>query len=378
MENIVIVGGGISGLYLAHSLLKRGERRIHIYEATDRLGGRIYERRFHDFNAPMGGSMIRLSDTRVIKLCQELNLDLKRVDATLMSEESQFINDMVERIINAYEPSKYGMNVSVMDFLKMNFTDEEVTKYVNYSIYRDFTLSSIHEYVMDYPITDHLQVPVSSFVVKGGYSRLIDALVKSVKDLVTIRLNTPIRKVTNKFIITEDGSKKKYDSLFWTVTENNKQLLLNSFPKMKILNSILGVPFLKMYAYVDSTKDLPSIVVGGILGKMFPLSKNILMIVYTDGKYADELYGKIKDMGQEELKSFIQNLVREVNGFENVELLDLTYKYWEAGIHQYRTYPVTIRRRYDNITLIGEAVSRNHGWAEGALESINGILNKKV
>ena len=373
MESIVIAGGGISGLYLAYRLLRRGERRIHIYEATERLGGRIYERRFHDFNAPMGGSMIRISDSRVIRLCQELNLDLKRVDATLMSEESAFVNDMIERILNAYEPSKYDRDVTVMDFLKRNFTEEEVTKYVNYSIYRDYTSGSIHEYIMDYPITDHLQVPVSSFVVKGGYSRLIDALVNSVKDRVTIHLNTPIRKVTDKFIITANGSRKKYDRLFWTVTESNKQILLDSFPRMNILKTIMGVPFLKMYAYVESTKDLPSIVVGGVLGKMFPLSKNILMVVYTDGQYADQLYSQIKDLDQDSTKTLIQGMVNQVGGFERVELLDITYKYWSTGIHQFASYPSNIRRRYDNVYLIGEAMSRNHGWAEGALESVEAI-----
>lgn len=42
--DVVIVGGGISGLYTAESLLRHGkETKVCVFERDARLGGRIYD-----------------------------------------------------------------------------------------------------------------------------------------------------------------------------------------------------------------------------------------------------------------------------------------------------------------------------------------------
>ena len=39
-SKIAIIGGGITGITAAYELLKCGYKNVHLYEATDRLGGR--------------------------------------------------------------------------------------------------------------------------------------------------------------------------------------------------------------------------------------------------------------------------------------------------------------------------------------------------
>ena len=46
-KNIVIIGGGISGLAAASKLIKSGHKNVRILEASDRLGGRIYSHKFN-------------------------------------------------------------------------------------------------------------------------------------------------------------------------------------------------------------------------------------------------------------------------------------------------------------------------------------------
>jgi hypothetical protein len=370
----VIIGAGIAGLYAAYKL-KDYPGDVHIFEASDRIGGRIYEIEFHGYKAPMGASMIRLTDTSMIRLCRELGLELKLIDATLESKETKFINDMIERIIKKYDP-KLPLDVSVLEYLRQNFTSEEVEKYIDHSIYRDYLDSSIHEYLFHYPITDHLQEPMQGFVVKGGYSRLIDALYNQVKEFATIHLQEPIVKVTPQYIVTAEGKRKKYDLLYWTVTQENKHIIQNLLPETtKVMNNIYGVPFLTMYAHVDSATKYPEMVVGGLLGKMYPLGKNVLMVGYTDHVYAEHLYKNLQGFSEKnQLIDYVQGLVRQNAGFEDVVIKDLIYKYWPVGIHQNLKYVETNRQRYGKVFLIGESISQNQGWAEGAVSMVDKVV----
>lgn len=69
-KNILIIGAGISGLYLAYLLEKK--YNITILEARERIGGRIYSVDSHD----MGPSWIWQHHQSILALVQELGLEL--------------------------------------------------------------------------------------------------------------------------------------------------------------------------------------------------------------------------------------------------------------------------------------------------------------
>ena len=41
-RKIAVVGGGVSGLYLADGLVKRGYKHVTLYEKDSRLGGKLH------------------------------------------------------------------------------------------------------------------------------------------------------------------------------------------------------------------------------------------------------------------------------------------------------------------------------------------------
>jgi hypothetical protein len=61
--------------------------------------------------------------------------------------------------------------------------------------------------------------------------------------------------------------------------------------------------------------------------------------------------------------------------------------YWEIGTHYYEPLPEEFEDREDfikkaqhplkNVLVVGEMVSLNQGWVEGALESVEAGLTKK-
>src|SRR5262245_25202179 len=80
-ESIGIVGAGAAGLTAAFRLSAAG-RNVTLYEASDRIGGRMFTRR--DFNADgqfceLGGELVDTNHTALRDLATELGVEIQRI-----------------------------------------------------------------------------------------------------------------------------------------------------------------------------------------------------------------------------------------------------------------------------------------------------------
>lgn len=80
-EPVAIVGGGIAGLTAAYRLMKAGVA-VHLYEAQERFGGRMFTKR--DFNkegmfVELGGELVDTNHEELIALAKELNVPLQNL-----------------------------------------------------------------------------------------------------------------------------------------------------------------------------------------------------------------------------------------------------------------------------------------------------------
>ncbi len=74
-DEVVIIGGGISGLYLAHQLRAK-QQEFRLYEASAQLGGRIKSNAGHDYGASTFGVKDQLLNELIDELkMSKLNLD---------------------------------------------------------------------------------------------------------------------------------------------------------------------------------------------------------------------------------------------------------------------------------------------------------------
>lgn len=81
---IVVVGAGLAGLVAAHRLVQGGARNLRVYDAANRVGGRMFSGR--DAVAPghvaeLGGSFINSDHRDMLALCREFRLQLEDGEA---------------------------------------------------------------------------------------------------------------------------------------------------------------------------------------------------------------------------------------------------------------------------------------------------------
>jgi monoamine oxidase len=74
-KKILIIGGGISGIYLGYLLKKEGFS-IKILEANDRIGGRIYTKKIHNTKVELGATWLWRYNIELLKLCKDLEISL--------------------------------------------------------------------------------------------------------------------------------------------------------------------------------------------------------------------------------------------------------------------------------------------------------------
>jgi len=92
---IAIVGAGAGGLRTAHRLMQYGISS-KIYEAADRVGGRMYsERSFFSDNRVVeyGGELISTEHNAIRNLAHQLNLELEDVNKLSLGDEETYLID---------------------------------------------------------------------------------------------------------------------------------------------------------------------------------------------------------------------------------------------------------------------------------------------
>jgi hypothetical protein len=108
--DIVIIGGGLSGLYTAYRLMKSTNYKIGLFEKESVLGGKIVTEKVDDFLIEYGPQKLEPGlETRVMKLIYELDIDIKKLD------------------------KKKGNNIIFPDITKLNSNEIEICNVYKYS-----------------------------------------------------------------------------------------------------------------------------------------------------------------------------------------------------------------------------------------------------
>lgn len=258
-EDVVIIGGGMSGLTAAHALKKDGIKTT-IYEGRERLGGRTHTHYFNENKTVFyeeGGTTIDDDHTAAIDLAQEVGVELiekgygsskitvisqqKAQETDLLISELEKLrkelkslnktinwNDQMEYNARKGEfrdkpllPHLSNLTPFAKDFLQTYYEDEVGASINQASVYSLLWLKKeMKRYSKLLSMRNNFFVPnvaidklAYHYNVKGGMSCFVNSLANKLGDDTTINLNhilTHIQK-EDKYILTfktEMGEKK--------------------------------------------------------------------------------------------------------------------------------------------------------------------------
>lgn len=167
--------------------------------------------------------------------------------------------------------------------------------------------------------------------------------------------------------------------------------------KQAVSSQLGSQPFLRLYAHVDTStvpgKEFASlikatVVVPNALHKIIPIdpTKGVYMVAYCDNADAVSLRPWLDDTPGNRAK--IGRLVAEALGMRRPPSLKrMCAFFWEEGTHFFRPLSTsTFRDREEflrftlrpiqGLTLLGEGLSRNQGWTQGALERVRDAVHE--
>jgi hypothetical protein len=384
--DVTIIGGGISGLYSAFQIKKMAPKTsILILEKNDEIGGRmdIYDFYNNPVNTGAGVGRKR-KDFVLIDLLDELNIKYKEfpfhVSYSDKINKDINVNKLIKLLNNKYTKKHHK---STFKEFGNQILGEKYKDFVTKIGFSDFEKEDAYDVLNYYGLDDNEDGWIA---LKIDWALLIKKISEKIglKNICVKNQVNNISKTDDLFVV--DTSKKSYFSkkiIIATTIETVSKLL----PNLRIYNQVHGQVFLRVYAKFSN--PIPNLenytIVTGPLKKIIPINikDGVYMIAYTDNKDAISLKKYTKNNLQN--REYFCKLVEKALSIKNLHIKAIKSFYWEIGTHYYDPLkePFTSRREfikqaqhpYDNILVVGEMISENQGWTNGALESVNSVVN---
>lgn len=373
LENIVLIGGGISSLYTAYLIKKKFPGvKYTIIEKDSKCGGRINMSKIDDVYIPTGAQFTRVDKDLILKkLLKDLNIKLDTytldMDYTFKKHDIDEMIKKLNRNINKFDRSKITFKQFASEVLNQDYN-----RFIDMMGYSDFENADIEDTMYNYGLNDNTP---GYKVANVPWNIVIERLIEEIGS-DNIILNTEvnsIKKEDQSFLI---NSKIKCDGIIIGVTINQLRKLLDN----PIYKQIESQNFLKAFAKSNDLNIDKYTIVDSPLRKIVPIKDNIFTITFADNKDARNLKDKNKD--------YFENILsKQFN--EDIKLSSLKKFFWEEGTHYFKPLLSKWKSRSefindaqhpkDNIWVIGEVVAEKQGWVEGALSSVEKIsLFKKL
>src|SRR5210317_2018011 len=354
MKDVVIIGGGIAGMYAALKFKNEGYN-VSLIEKSNRLGGHIYTLEIDGVPIETGAGRFNNNHTLLLKLLKAYNIKYKEINN-----------------VKSFIPIKHGecrkneivdINKIVKKVLRTasTMTDDKLYK---------ITFNQLCEIALGIPLT-------RTFIEAFGYNA------EFYINNAYVGVKTFKEDFTNKY--------KYYSCIegFSSLIESLEQELIDK--KVNIYKNIL----IKDYKSDKNNRFILNTTNGKFTADklIFALPKNELMNIPLFSDYAKGLFDKVSDIYDADYWNILANQGNKVLDDNIHKQLSLIFPdkkipkttvlqsfYWKYGTHAWKPgvnpYEVkhNIQNLIDNVFIVGEAYSMRQGWIEGALETVEEVL----
>lgn len=407
MFDCIIIGGGISGLYSAYTLLqKKPNTSLLLIEKNDHLGGRIHT--VHENGLTFEGGAGRFNDEHVLimELIKKLKLDHLQIP---IKSDIQFIPS------TKYDKEYVGKDpFEIMNpvLVKANKEKRSILRKYTFIEYASKHLPSddiqflkdafgYYQQLMDMNAYDALKLfdkgmhtSNSFYVLKGGLSQIINQLHKFISSKCRIMQSTEVVSVND----SPDGS-------FQILTNKTKTPILGktcivalpkpAIQKLRYFNDLkdqiacIGIKSLCRIYSQFAEKDIwfrsiQKTTTNNHNRYIIPIDqeKGLIMISYTDSKYAQYW----KKQTKKEMKEKLRKNIEKTFGFTIANPIYTKMCYWDVGTAFWKpncnsnilSKQIMVPFKNKPIYICGENFSLCQGWMEGALETSQQVVDKII
>jgi hypothetical protein len=405
--DIIIIGGGIAGLYSAYNIQKMSpDCKLLVLESYKKkwLGGRISNEMFQGVQVVTGAGVGRKEkDYLLIDLLKELKIPYSdcQVSHNYAPTIQNICNVKKTLLLLKSEYKKSTTQYQKKTFKEFATSILGSTSYKQFTVcsgYTDYENEDVYDTLYNYGFEDNYGDWMS---LRIQWKTLIETITKKI-GLHNIKTSNTVSKIDtispyNFVIHTEQGPTYSCNKVIIATTiKSVLKIVPGASDKNSIYQQIHGQTFLRVYGKFSksSASIMKQLVTGqtivpGPLKKIIPMDteKGVYMIAYTDNEDAISL------------KKYLENTPENRNIF--CELLELSLGipvgtlqlnaisdyYWPIGTHYYEPLHGPYKNRNEFIKtaqhpvpgmlVVGEMISKNQGWTQGALESVDAVVTKK-
>jgi len=440
--DIVIIGGGIAGLYTLYKLSKSfAHLKILLLESGERYGGRIYSYKEtidnQEYVMDLGAGRLGYHHKLITSLINELGLKPKiipipntktYIEVTANNKVSNktttkdYIMDKLTTFFFSPQVSKLGKSLKQSYYLY-----EFIGKYMSASFSRK--VEDVFEYSSDlnelnaYDAIEYFKYDYNSetkfFTLNGGLEQIIERLLQAIKKTRGYKShNFNIKNLSN----VENITYKNNDSsdLFEISVTNYKgrgsgqetiysKYVICAIPKKGLeqleifkpllsdLNSINSINLLRIYEIYDKEQDGGSVWFKNIektitntnVQFVIPVSSDngLIMSSYSDCANARYWNNLLVSKGLDYVKVKLNTKLNLLFSIYNIKVPLSKYikmYFWDAGVACWKKgvdsdyLSSKLLNPYSRVFIIGENYSKYQAWCEGALMTSESCIAKLV
>jgi len=409
-KDTIIIGGGIAGLYAGYRLYSNN---FLILEKTNNVGGRIDT--YHDpvfGNLEAGAGRFHAGHKRLLSLLKELNLDhltipINSADSDYYPRYGQGLHfpnsttsQLIEYVLEETKktPNNTLINTNFHDYASHILSEKQLKHIMDsfgfYVELREMNLLSFRQLYQEHYSAKQF------FSLRGGLSQIIDKLETHLRD--KIHTSTQVSSIrypqtpdpNPKIIIETNTYTYICNRCICAIPVESLQRLSFFSPIYYKLRQINAYPLCRIYSkYNTKTNDhmwfntIRKSTTNNMLRYIIPINydKGIIMSSYTDSIYAKRWRDLLKEKGVTGIKTEISHLNYETFGVRTAKPTHTKVFYWPHGVGYWlvgadsHTLSRELIQPFNRIPvyICGEHISeKNQQWMEGALETVEKVLNK--